>query len=290
MHKFRPAIICGTILMLWVLSACTSMIETPSSDMNFIETAARQSNPVCDACDQATLVVALTEAKDSADNQAAATAEIVRANVILAQIAGTAAIVRADALATLNSAGSTQSAALTQDAIRQTQIADVATTSAESIIVQQNKDNIAAGTQTAVVNNIATQTQAAAATSQWYSDQERQREEQRKGPIAFLWMLCLAIFIVLAVGLILWRIWRSWMIQQTNQRFLENPNDRLQIPTTIESIPHQHDDPLPNIEGDIIDTSSQSINSEDQVDGWMDEVKRELLRGDKEDEDDQTNN
>jgi hypothetical protein len=47
---------------------------------------------------------------------------------------------------------------------------------------------------------------------------------------------------------------------------------------------------LPNIEGDIIDTSSQSINSEDQVDGWMDEVKRELLRGDKEDEDDQTNN
>jgi hypothetical protein len=256
----------------------------------------------------------LTEAKDSADNQAAATAEIVRANaqttlnsanatlnaaqtqdqnnadVILAQIAGTAAIVRADALATLNSAGSTQSAALTQDAIRQTQIADVATTSAESIIVQQNKDNIAAGTQTAVVNNIATQTQAAAATSQWYSDQERQREEQRKGPIAFLWMLCLAIFIVLAVGLILWRIWRSWMIQQTNQRFLENPNDRLQIPTTIESIPHQHDDPLPNIEGDIIDTSSQSINSEDQVDGWMDEVKRELLRGDKEDEDDQTNN
>jgi hypothetical protein len=77
----------------------------------------------------------LAQQKISADNQAAATAEVVRANaqatlsaanatlsaartqeqndanVIAAQVAATAQIVRANAQATLNSAGSTQSAA-----------------------------------------------------------------------------------------------------------------------------------------------------------------------------------
>ena len=101
-----------------------------------------QASVPCEACAQATLAAALTQEKNNADNQAAATAEIVRANaqatlnsanatlsaaqtqdqnnanVIAAQIAATAEIVRANAQATLNSAGSTQSAALTQDAIQ----------------------------------------------------------------------------------------------------------------------------------------------------------------------------
>ena len=63
---------------------------------------------------QATLAAALTQEKYNADNQAAATAEIMRANA-------QATLNSANAQATLVAAGSTQSAALTQDAIRQTQ-------------------------------------------------------------------------------------------------------------------------------------------------------------------------
>jgi len=95
------------------------------------------------------------------------------ANVIVAQIAAAAEIVRANAQATLVVAGSTQSASLTQDAIRQTQVQE-----------QQNRDEMAAGTQTAVANLIATQTQSAVATSQWYAEQSRQREEQTGSRLA----------------------------------------------------------------------------------------------------------
>lgn len=305
------AIIYSGLLMLLILSGCITPLATQSTEENLL-IAPAQANASCEACDQATLAVALTQQKNNSDVQAAATAEIVRANaqatlnsanatlsvaqtqdqnnadVILAQIAGTAAIVRADALSTLNSAGSTQSAAFTQDAIRQTQIADVATTGAESIIVQQNKDNIAAGTQTAVADNIATQTQAAAATSQWYTDQERQREEQRQGPIAILWIVCLPMFILLFMGLFLWGYWRRLKIQQDNQHVIALPVERL--PPIIEIIPHQHDDSLPYIESDIIDTRYRPMKPDDQVRGWLDEVKRKLLSRDKEDEDDHTNN
>ena len=161
---------------------------------------------------------------------AAQTQDQNNANVIAAQIAATAEIERANAQATLNSAGSTQSVALTQDAIRQTQMADLATTNAQALVLQQNKNELAAGTQTAIANNIATQTQAAAATSQWYTDQDRQREEQRQGPIAFLWIWCLPIFIVILAGLVLWGFWRWLRIQQANQRILENPVDKLPAP------------------------------------------------------------
>jgi hypothetical protein len=99
----------------------------------------------------------------SADNQAAATAEIVRANAQATcefsqrniergqtqeskqcqchcgSDSGTAEIVRANAQATLNSAGSTQNAALTQDAIRQTQMADLATTGAQAVVINKSK-------------------------------------------------------------------------------------------------------------------------------------------------------
>ena len=251
---------------------------------------------------QATLAAALTQEKYNADNQAAATAEIMcanaqatlnsanatlsaaqtqdqnNANVIAAQIAATAEIVRANAQATLVAAGSTQSAALTQDAIRQTQAQyDLQVTEA------------AASTQTAVANHIAIQAQSAVATSQWYTDQSRQRQEQRQGPIAFLWMWCLPIFIVLLAGLVLWGFWRWLKIQQANQRILENPVDKLQAPAA-EVIHHQHDNSLPYLESDIVDSRYQLTKPDDRVRRWLDEVKRKLLSSDKKDEDDNTDN
>ncbi len=221
-----------------------------------------ETSAPCEACAEETQAVALTQEKNSADSQAAAAAGIVRdhaqatlnsanatlsaaqtqdqnnANALAAQIAGTAQIVQANALATLSAAGETQGAALTQDAIRQTQIADLPTTGAEAILNQQNRDDLAAGTQTAVANGIATQTRAAAATAQWYADQARQREEQRRRPITFLWMWCLPIFIVLLAGLILWGFWRWLKGQQANQRILLNPVGKAQ-PPAAEGKPHQ---------------------------------------------------
>ena len=312
MHR-DSRIVAIWILLLLGLAACGQQTANPSSTEYLLAaTPANPINAVCDACDQATLASALTQEKNYADNQAAATAEIVRANAqatlnsanatlsvaqtqdqananaVAAQIAATAEIVRANAQATLNSAGSTQNAAITQDAIRQTQVADLATTGAQSLLVQQNKDNLAASTQTAIANNIATQTQAAAATSQWYTDQERQREETRQGPIAFLWTWCLPMFILLLAGLFLWGYWRRLKIQQDNQRILETPIERL--PPMIEIIDRQYDDSLPSIESDIIDARYQPMKPDDQVRGWLEEVKRKLLSRDKEDEDDHTNN
>ena len=210
-------------------------------------------------------------------------------NVIAAQIAATADIVRANAQATVNSAGSTQSAALTADAIRQTQMADLATTGAQAIVNQQSSDKLAAGTQTAVADNIATQTQVAVATSQWYLDRSRQREERRQGPIAFLWTWCLPMFILLFGGLFLWGFWRWLKIQQANQRILEQPVDRLPV-LSAEIIDHQHDDAQPYIESDVVEDSYPLTKPDDQVRGWIHEVKRNLLESDKKDEDDNAGN
>ena len=261
-RNLRIVIIYSSLLMLLILSGCITPLATQSPEENSLIAPAETSVP-CEACDQATLAAALTQINNNTDYQAVATAEIVRANaqatldsanatlnavqtqdqndanIVAAQIAGTAEIVRANAQATLNSAGATQSAALTQDAIRQTQMAAQATTGAEALLLQQNNDELAAGTQTAIADNIATQTQVAAATSQWYADQERQREEQRQGPIAFLWMWCLPIFILLLAGLFLWGYWRRLKIQQDNQRILATPVERLPSPT-IEIVHHQH--------------------------------------------------
>ena len=294
------------VLVLLTLVACGVQPTTPVTYIAVV-----LGTPV-GTSDQATLAAVLTQVQDNADAQAVATAEIVRANaqatlnsanatlgaaqteeqnnanVIAAQIAATAAIVRANAQATLNSAVSTQSAALTQDAIRQTQMADLATTSAEALANQQNKDELAASTQTAIANNIATQTQVAVATSQWYTDQVRQREEQRQGPIAFLWMWCLPVFVVLFAGLVLWGFWRWLKIQQANQRILENPVEKLQAPAA-EIIDYQPDDSLPYLESGVIDNRRQPLTTpEDQVDRWLDEVKSKLLSNDKKDEDDNT--
>jgi hypothetical protein len=295
-------------LVLLTLVACGTQPETPSAADVLLFTPAQTSAP-CETCAQATLAAAQTQEKSSADNQAAATAEIVRANaqatlnsanatLSAAQvqdqntanaIAAQIAIVRANAQATLNSAGATQSAALAQDAIRQTQLADQATTNAEAAVIQQNKNDLAAGTQTAVANNIATQTQIAAATSQWYTDQSRQREEQRQrqGPLAFLWMWCLPIFVVLFAGLCLWGFWRWMKIQQNRQRILENPVDKLQA-QVVEVINHHIDNSLPYLESDIVDSRYQLSQPADQVNQWLDEVKDKLQRNDEKDENDNT--
>jgi hypothetical protein len=301
-------------LSLLILAACDGMTITPSTEWDGVLPMATQIGEPCEACAQATLAAALTQQQMGADNQAAATAEIMRANaqatvnsanatlsaaqtqsqnnanIIAAQIAGTAEIVRANAQATVNSAGFTQSAAHTQDSIQQTQMANVATTSAEAVLAQQGRDSIAAGTQTAVADNIATQTQSAVATSQWYADQERQREEDRRGPIAFLWTWCFPFFLILLAGLIVWGVWRWLKIQQANQRILEEPVERLQAPTVV-VLPHEHTHELPYHESEIVDNRSEltSPDDQDQVRGWLDEVKHKLLDSDKKDEEDDTN-
>jgi hypothetical protein len=252
----------------------------------------------------------MTQQQVNTDHQAAAAAEVVRAdaqatlnsanatlnavqtqqqndaNVIAAQIAATAEIVRANAQATLISAGSTQNAALTADAIHQTQMADLATTGAQAIVNQQYKDELAASTQTAIANVIATQGQAAAATSQWYVDQGRQREEQRQGPITFLWVWCLPVFIMLFAGLVLWGVWRRLRIQQANQRILESPVDRLPAPAVEVTPHHHHGGPLPYLDSDIADDGYQVTKPDDQVERWLDEVKDKLLDSDAKDNDD----
>lgn len=305
MKNLRVLAIYGFVSGMLLLSACLTLTETPSSAGFLLDTPVQP----CEACAQATLAAALTQERDNADNQAAATAGIVRANaqatldsanatlnaaqvqdqidanVIAAQIAATAEVVRANAQATVNSAGSTQIAALTQDAIRQTQMADLATSAAQAIVNQQYSDNLAAATQTAVANNIATQTRAAAATSQWYVDQSRQREEQRQGPIAFLWMWCLPMFILIFAALALWGYWRRLRIQQSNQRILERHVDRL--PSQVQY--HEHEDPRTDIESDVVDGSYQPAESDDQVRGWLDDVKRDLRKSDEKDENDNAN-
>jgi len=310
-RNLRVVVIYGTVSILLILSACGTgmpqLPQTPSPAVMLLVTPA-QASALCAACDQATLVVALTQEQNNADNQAAATAEIVRANaqatlnsanstlsaaqtqdqnnanVIAAQIAATAEIVRANAQATINSSGSTQSAALTQDAIRQTQMADLATTGAQSMLIQQYEDNLAASTQTAVANNIATQTQVGVSTSQLYFALARQREEQRQGFIGFLWMLCFPIFLLLLAGLFLWAFWRWLRIQQNNQRILEHPVDRLQAPV-VQVIEVQPDNSVPYIESDVLDNGYHTA-PDNQMRRWLDEVKRKLRSSDKQDQHD----
>jgi hypothetical protein len=292
------------LLVLLTLAACGVQ-----PDRVLLLVTPAQTGAPCEACAQATLAAALTQQRNDADNQAAAAAEIVRANaqatfnsanatlsavqtqqqsdanVIAAQIAATAEIARANAQATLNSAGSTQSAALTQDAIRHTQMADLATTGAQAVANKQYKDELAASTQTAVANSISTQAQVAAATSQQYA---RQREEQRQGPISFLWMWCLPMFIVLLAGLVLWGVWRRLTIQQANQRILEKPADRL--PALPVEVPHHHHVGSSSyLDSDVANDGYQVTNPDDQVEKWLDEVKDKLLDRDEKDKDDKTN-
>jgi hypothetical protein len=270
MQNLRILAIYGFVSGMLFLSGCVKLTETPSATDLLLQQAA-QTDASCQACAQATLAAALTQDQNDA-------------NIVAAQIAATAEIVRANAQATINSAGSTQGAAQTLDAIQQTQMADLATSGAQAVLNQQGRDQLAANTQTAIANTIATQTQAAAATSQWYVDQSRQRNEQRQGPIAFLWMWCLPMFILLLGVLILWGVWRWLKIQPANQRILGQPVDSLPAQTL-----YHEDDPEPYIESDVIDGSHQPVKPDDQVRGWLDEVKRNLSKSDEKDENDDAN-
>ena len=303
-RNLRVVFIYRTVAMLLLVSACVSQTAPPSASQLMLTPA--QLGVPCETCAQATLAVAMTQQQINVDMQAAAAADVVRANaqatlnsanatlsavqtqqqndanVIAAQIAATAEIVRANAQATVNSAGSTQSAALTADAIHQTQIADLATTGAQAVLNQQYKDGLAAGTQTAIANLIATQGKDAAATSQSYVEQGRQREEQRQEPITFLWVWALPVFVLLLAGLVLWGVWRRLRIQQANQRILENPVDLL----AAEVIYHPREDSLGYLESDVVDRRYRLTVPDDQVHRWLDEVKRKLLSSDQKDKDD----
>jgi hypothetical protein len=307
------AAISALILALLTLVACVTIPSaTPAPGVVIL-----LGTPV-GISDQATLAALLTQERNNTDFQAAATAVILQANaqatlnsanatlsaaqtqaqnitnIISAQIAATAELVRANAQATLVAAASTQRAALTPDAIRQTQtqyalqVTQAAgTQGAEAMLIQQNKNDLAAGTQTAVADNIATQTREAVATSQWYVDQARQRAEQRQVPLAFLWMWCLPIFIVLVAGLVVWGLWRWLKIRQANQRVLDNPVEKLPAPG-VEVIDHHDDDSSPYLENDLVDSRYRLTKPVDQARRWLDEVKRKLLSSDKKDEDDNT--
>jgi cobalamin biosynthesis Mg chelatase CobN len=306
-HPGVVAIIALTVVLL-TLAACDVVAGTPSistsSEGLLLPMSTETSSPVsCEGCPQATLAALQTQEKSSSDAQAAATAEIMRANaqatlnavnstvsaaqtqeknnanVIAAQVASTAAIVRANAQATLVAAGSTQSAALTQDAIRQTQVqyslqvtADVATQNAIATLNQQNNNFLAASTQAAVANHIATQTQSAVSTSQWYADQARQREEQRQAPLTFLWLWCPPLFIVSIVLICLLFFWRWMKIRETQQRIDMQP----EAPIIIEHEPRQ-----------IIDVTNNEYQPKptDHVRRWLDEAKRKLITDKKDDDD-----
>lgn len=297
------------MFVLLTLTACDAVTLTPYivGDSVLLATPAFMTEP-CPLCAQATLAAVLTQEKGNADFQAAATAEILRANaqatvnsanatlsaaqtqqqnntnIIAAQLAATAEIVRANAQATLNSAGLTQIAAMTQAQYNLLVTESVRTQEAVALQTQQNKDDLAANTQTAIANTIVTQTQSAAATSQWYADQERQRDEERQVPIAFLWTWCLPVFFVLLAGLILW-VYRYWLsIEKPNRQTLAKDVEKPPEPAVIFR-QHRHNDPSPYIENDLSAGGYHVTTPEDQVSRWLDEVKDELSSSDEKEKD-----
>ncbi len=288
------------IVSLLILTACSAEAGTPVVSQNlFLASLPEQSlsTPTpCENCAYATLAALLTQEKYYSDAQAAATAAIMQANaqatlnassatlaaaqtqeqnnanIIAAEVAATAAIVRANAQATLLAASSTQIAAQTQDAIRQTQMIELATAAAEATLIQQRKDDLAAGTQTAVSNHIATQTQSAQATSQWYADQERQREEQRQEPLTFLWLYCPPIFIIVISLIFLAFFWR-WMKIRETQHLESIETDAVVVvernPRPINHLPMQQY-PLTKNTG--------------HIGQWLAEIRRKLISGKKDDD------
>lgn len=283
-RKLHAVAISVLLLTLLTLASCNGMTVTPSTIREgILPPVSTELSLACDDCAQATLDSA------NATLNAVLTQEQNNVNINAAQIAATAEIVRADAQATLNSAGVTQNAVLAQAQYDLQVTAAAGTQNAEAVIVQQNKNDLAANTQTAVANNIATQTRAAIATSEWYADQSRQREEQRQqGPIAFLWMWCLPIFFVLLAVFALWGFWHWQKIQQSDRLMLETPVGGLQASETGDRH-RRHDDPLPALESDAVDGSYQHTKPDDQIDDWLDEVKSKLLSSDEEEDDSAVN-
>ncbi len=302
------------LFLALILSACDAATTTPyiANDSMVLETQVLITEPPCATCDQATMAVILTNDKSNADFQAAATAEILRvnaqatlnsavatlsaaqtqeqnnANIVAAQIAATAEIVRANAQATLNSTNSTQIAAMTQAQYNLQATDSARTQSVVAMQTQQSKNDLAAGTQTAIADTISTQTQSAAATSQWYADQERQRDEEWQGPMAFFWIVCPLVFFIALAGLAFWGFRRWLSIQQSNQHILEKTMERLPEPVA-EVRRHRHDDPIPYIEGNVLNDGYQVTTPEDKVPQWLDEVKDELSNSDEKEKDDDGN-
>lgn len=269
--------------LLIILVSCNTLNNTP-----VVYTSNERALPLgtptldfgfCETCADATLAALQTDEQNGVNAQAAATAEIMRANaqstlnaasstlsaaqtqeqnnanIVAAQVAATAAIIRAHAQATLVAADSTQRAAQTQDAIRQTQA--VAATAR-----QQNQDALAASTQTAVANVIATQTRAAAATSQWFANQTRIRNEQWQNPLTILGFCCLPLFIVVVVLAGFWAFWRWVKIREAQQRIDTQPASVVIIET-------KPNNPYP------------LTKAQDHVRQWLEEVKSKLLSGKK---------
>lgn len=285
------------LIILLVFVACSTLpgSSSDSVDTPFLlpmATQALSATPQPDSL--ATVYAVQTQQQYSADAQAAATAEIMRANaqatlnavnatlssamtqeqndanIIAAQIEATAAIIRANAQATLYAAASTQYAAQTQDAIYQTQIVALATQNAIATVTQQNNEALAAGTQTAVAEYIATQTRAGIATEQWYTEQENQRNEQWQSYSSiFLWFLCMPIIVLLILFLVLVFFWRWMKIKESQQRLEMQSNP---VTTIIEH------EPRPNV--------TPALPPRDNLARWLDEVTRKLLAGKKDDNDD----
>ncbi len=357
-RSLKVLAIFSLILVLAILAGCISSTETPSiySDGLLLPMSdATDQSLICADCPQATLAALQNQEKNSTDAQAAATAAIMRANaqatlnavsstlsaaqtqeknnanIIAAQVAATAEIARANAQATLVSAGATQSAAQTQDAIRQTQeknntniiaaqaaataeiaraeaqatlvsagstqsaaltqdaireiqaqsirqmTAEIATRSANEAIIRQNNAILAARTQTAVANHIATQTQSALATEEWYASQARQRANERWAQFSFIWMLCLPLTLLAIAFVVVLFFWRWMKIRETQQRI--EMQAEAPMPTLI--IEHE-----PRHNRRILDIQNQTpANPTDHVGRWLDEIKRKLL-ADKKDQDD----
>ncbi len=243
-----------------------------------------------------------TEVQVIADNRAAETAEVARRNaqatldsanatlsaaqiqqqnsadVLAAQVAAAAQIAQANAQATLVAAHSTQIAAQTQDAYQQTQRQE-----------QQDRDQLAAGTQTAIANLIATKTEAAIATEQGYADQLRQNEAAIQAPMNFLLTWCLPGFLLLLAALSIWGIWRWLTIRQDNQIILENPVEMLPPPKP-DVIDYQQDKPSRYLQSGEIGRRYRLTKPVDQARRWLDEVRRKLLKSDEDEEDDDPGN
>ncbi len=293
-YKLKIVGVLALILLLLTLSACDVSADTSPTAINNALLPI-STNEVCVACAQATLDAVMTEQQSGIDASAAATAEVMRANaqatlnsvsatlsadraqqqanadIISASLAATAEIDRANAHATMAAAESTQRAASTQDANHQAQVqfdlqmtAGIATQNANATAMQQNNNVLAAATQTAVANLIATQTQAAVATSQWYTDQDRRRAEKMQEQFSYLWLLCPGLIIVafIIVGIFLLIRWMN----------IQYP------PANIDTQPEQ---PAPDIY-DVQPTNHfanppvQMTKPTDHVRRWLDEVKRKL--------------
>lgn len=142
-------------------------------------------------------------------------------------------------------------------------------------------------TRIAVANGVATQERSAVATSQWYTDQVRQRGEQRQVSVGLLWSGGLPIFVVLLAGLVLWGVWRWLRARRANQKIINGVLGQLpaRAPAPVDL---HRDDSVPYLEGHAVDNRYELTKPEDQVHRWLEEVKSKLQSPDRKDEDNDT--